>query len=263
MYLIENTLFGERDKVETAIERAKEFEPNDRPYILAFSGGKDSICVYYILKMSGVKFKAIYSPTSCDPPELIKFIRDNFKDVIVLPYRKDKEGNLITMWSLIPRKLMPPTSMVRYCCDELKERTGEPGDTVVVGVRWAESSSRKKQSMVNMWKGKIMVRVIVDWDDNDVWTFIKRYNLPYCELYDKGFKRLGCIGCPKNPKAQKRELELYPKYRDNYIRAFDKMLEKRKEKGKTCQWENGEEVMKWWLRECSKQKVIEGQCSMF
>ena len=93
--------------------------------------------------------------------------------------------------------------------------------------------------------------------------FIKRYNLPYCELYDKGFKRLGCIGCPKNPKSQKKELELYPKYRDNYIRAFDKMLEKRKEKGKACQWENGEEVMKWWLRECSKQKVIEGQCSMF
>ena len=41
------------------------------------------------------------------------------------------------------------------------------------------------------------------------------------------------------------------------------MIKKRKEKGKACQWENGEEVMKWWLRECSKQKVVEGQCSMF
>lgn len=261
--LIENTLFGERDKVHIAINRIKEFEPQDRQYILAFSGGKDSVATYFLMKMAKVKFTAIYSPPSCDPPELINFIKEKFPEVIFMPYKKDEDGKEITMWSLIPKKLMPPTSMVRYCCDVLKERTGEPGDTVVLGVRWAESNSRKKLSMVGFWKSKVMLRPIIDWADEDVWEFIKTNNFPYCKLYDQGFKRLGCIGCPKNPRSQKRELELYPQYRANYIRAFEKMIEERKRRGKSCEWETGEDVMKWWIRECSKQRVVDGQCFMF
>lgn len=29
------------------------------------------------------------------------------------------------MWNLIPKKLMPPTRLVRYCCDVLKETAGK------------------------------------------------------------------------------------------------------------------------------------------
>lgn len=254
--LIEETLFGTIDKVKIAIDRLKEFKPKDRPYILAFSGGKDSIVVYYLLKMAGVDFIPIYSPTSVDPPQLIRFIKKYFPDVIFAKYEE-------TMWELIPRKLMPPNRRVRYCCDVLKERTGEEGDSVVTGVRWEESPKRKKLSMVGFWKGKIMVRPIIDWSDKDVWQFIKENELPYCELYDQGFKRLGCIGCPLNSKSQVKELEMFPEYRRLYIRAFDKMLIERKKKGKKTTWKTGEEVMAWWIDQTAKEKVIEGQCSIF
>lgn len=44
--LVEQDLFGNvRDKVQTAIDIARMFEPKDEPYILADSGGKDSACV--------------------------------------------------------------------------------------------------------------------------------------------------------------------------------------------------------------------------
>jgi phosphoadenosine phosphosulfate reductase len=262
--LIENTLLGEIDRVKIAIDRLKQFEPKDRPYILAFSGGKDSIACYYLMKMAGVKFKAIYSSPSVDPPELRYFIRENFPDVIIQPYQKDKEGNLITMWTLIPKKLFPPNRMVRYCCDVLKERTGGEGDSVVLGVRWSESNGRSKLPMVGFWKGKIVVRPIIDWKDEDVWEFIKTNNLPYCKLYDEGQKRIGCIGCPLNPKSQKEELEKFPKFRELYIRAFERMLEERKRRGKETQWKTGEEVMEWWLMENVKlNKQEEGQCSFF
>lgn len=45
MTLIECTLWGDRDKVQIAIERLRQFEP-DEGYYLAFSGGKDSITIY-------------------------------------------------------------------------------------------------------------------------------------------------------------------------------------------------------------------------
>lgn len=253
--LIEKTLLGEINKVDIAIERAKYYEPKEG-YLLAFSGGKDSVAAYFILKMAKVKFKAIYSPTSVDPPEVIQFIKKNFKDVEFAKYKE-------TMWELIPRKLMPPTRVARYCCDVMKERTGEKGDTVVLGVRWAESSKRKKLPMFGFWKGKQILRVIIDWTDEDVWQFIKENNLPYCSLYDKGWERIGCIGCPLNPSKMKWELNQYPKYKEAYIRAFERMIKNRKEKGKECEWETGEEVMNWWLGETLKTKEIEGQCRMF
>jgi phosphoadenosine phosphosulfate reductase len=46
-----------------------------------------------------------------------------------------------------------------------------------------------------------------------------------------------------------KELERYPKYRENYLRAFKRMIEARKEAGmKTTQeWSTPESVMDWWL----------------
>ncbi|WP_243175668.1 phosphoadenosine phosphosulfate reductase family protein [Clostridium gasigenes] len=262
--LIENTLLGEINKEEIAIKRTIEFQNRDskNKNILAFSGGKDSMVTYDILKRSGIEFEVIYSPPSVDAPELINFMKKYYPEVYWQPYLKDKKDKEITMWTLIPKKLMPPTRMVRYCCDVLKERTGDSGDTIYLGVRWAEGSKRSKQSMVGFWKKKIVVKPIIDWSDEEIWEYIRKYNLPYCKLYDQGWKRIGCIGCPLSSN-QKMELDKYPAYRSNYISAFERMLEERKRKGKVSKWETGEEVMSWWLGENQKQKVIDGQCSIF
>ena len=72
------------------------------------------------------------------------------------------------------------------------------------------------------------VNPIIDWTDGEVWEFLKEYNIPYCTLYDEGFKRLGCIGCPMGSKEQReREFERYPKYKNLYMIAFQKMVENR------------------------------------
>ena len=123
------------DKVSLAIKRLKAFEPPEG-YFVAFSGGKDSQCVYHLCKMAGVKFDAHYSVTSVDPPELIRFIRKNYPDVIFERHH-DSNGKPITMWSLIPEHGTPPTRLIRYCCEQLKETSGA-GRVTVTGVRQAE-----------------------------------------------------------------------------------------------------------------------------
>ena len=54
----------------------------------------------------------------------------------------------------------------------------------------------------------------------------------------------------------KRELQLYPKYKENYIRAFDRMIKARKDNGLKVVWNTGEEVLHWWVSDIKK---IEGQ----
>ena len=116
--LKEMTLYGEVDKVKVAINRLKLHEPKEGYYV-AFSGGKDSCVVLDLCKRAGVKYDAHYSVTTVDPPELIYFIRRYYPDAWENRMRPE-----ISMWELIPRKRMPPTQRVRYCCQYFKENGG-------------------------------------------------------------------------------------------------------------------------------------------
>lgn len=111
------------DKVQTAIRRLQTFEPPDGGYYLAFSGGKDSVVIKTLADMAGVRYDTHYNVTGIDPPELVYFIRQHHPDVI-WEYPRDKDGEVLTMWRLIQKKKMPPTRIVRYCCESLKEGGG-------------------------------------------------------------------------------------------------------------------------------------------
>lgn len=285
-------------KMDVSIRRLKTFEPPEG-YYLAFSGGKDSQCIYHLAKMAGVKFRAVYRVTSVDPPELIYFIREHYPDVIFdVPH--DANGKRISMWSLIAESKIPPTRMARYCCAQLKETAGV-GEVTVTGVRWAESARRKMNHGVADISGKpkstqkkamdmhvnyaiaksgalimnddndesrrlveqcfrtqkTMLNPIVDWTDDEVWEFLNEIaKVQHCRLYEEGFKRLGCIGCPlAGYKNRKREFKRYPKYRALYVRAFDRMLERCRENGVLRHnWETGEDVMQWWLRDMPQKE---------
>lgn len=252
--LMEDTLFGRVDKVQVAIDRLKEHEPPEG-YFLAFSGGKDSIVIKTLADMAGVKYDAHMSKTSVDPPELIYFVRQHHADVNI-----DNPG--ITMWKLIPKKLMPPTRMVRYCCSELKEYGGK-GRLIITGVRQQESIKRSKRQMLEKGrrdKTKSFINPIIDWSESDVWEFIRGYGIPYCLLYDEGFTRLGCVGCPLASKAQVRDFDRWPKYKEGYIRAFDRMIEERKRRERPGQWQSGEEVMAWWLSYAKSKREDVSYC---
>lgn len=253
-------------KVDVAIKRLQSFEPEDG-YYLAFSGGKDSQCVYHLCKMANVAFDAHYSVTTVDPPELMRFVKENYPDVI-WEYPTDK-GKRTSMWELIADRGIPPTRKFRYCCEVLKEQHGK-GRVTVTGVRWAESARRKNlHGVVNIittskkiindslqnnpaaklnsrggvifnddneetrktveycyQKRRTTLNPIIDWDDDEVWEFLNYIvKVPHCCLYDEGFTRLGCIGCPlQGKKGMERDFERWPRYKELYIRAFDKML---------------------------------------
>lgn len=270
------------DKVQRAIDRLRAFEPPEGYYV-AFSGGKDSQCIYHLCKQADVKFDAHYSVTSVDPPELVRFIREQYPDVSRdVPH--DKDGRPVTMWSLIARHTMPPTRLVRYCCEELKEAGGK-GRLVVTGVRWAESVNRsKKQGIVNTFNGqtlnddntetrryveqcyrtrKTLINPIVDWSTEDVWEYLNDVaKVPHCSLYDEGFARLGCIGCPlAGAKRQKEELARWPIYRENYLHAFEQMVENLPP-DKRRKFTSAQAVMDWWLHERSSEKPLEGQINI-
>lgn len=240
--LKEETFFGKIDKVQQAINRIKLHEPEDGYYV-AFSGGKDSVVVLDLVRRAGVKFDVHHNLTGIEPPELIYFIREHYSDVITESPKK-------SIWQLIVDNGMPPTRLMRYCCKELKEKGGV-GRFKITGIRHAESYKRSKRGFFEPCihnTGTRFLNPIIDWSDEEVWEYIKKYNVPYCKLYDNGWKRIGCMFCPMSTEKEKlMQIEKYPKYKNLFVKTFQKMIDKRKEDGKECSWFSGEECFNWWV----------------
>ena len=279
MPLIEHTIDGKRDKVKTAIERIKSLEPisnglMDDPYYVAYSGGKDSDVLRILYELSGVRFDLVHNHTTVDAPETVRYIRS-------IPNVKISKPRT-TMWALIEKKGMPPTRQVRYCCSEFKERGGQ-GRFVATGVRWAESPRRKKnRSSLEILRrkasgslilnadnaesrrlfetctlqGKRILNPIIDWSDAEVWEFLRLHGCRSNPLYECGYKRIGCIGCPlAGEKKQLQDFERYPKYKTAYIHAFERMIVARHNSGKPyTKWRTGEEVFHWWTTKPIKKR---------
>lgn len=105
---------------------------------------------------------------------------------------------------------------------------------------------------------KTIVNPIVDFTDSDVWEFIREYDVPYCKLYDEGFTRMGCIGCPMGNKyGREMQFARWPHMRRYYVSAFDAMLKARAERGLTnkLNWKDGRDVMYWWINNAAKVDI--------
>ena len=276
------------DKEQTAIERLKiasemSFDVYGKPLLITYSGGKDSDALLLLAERSGVPYEVNHSHTTVDAPPTVYHVREKFKSLeekgikcsIDYPYYKGKRTN---MFDLIVQKKFPPTRFIRYCCRVLKEHSGD-GRYICTGVRWAESRRRKdtrgiyedfssdKEKRIiltndnddtrrlteSCFKRKKMVcNPIIDWETSDVYDYLEEGHVKLNPLYGMGFNRAGCVGCPMSPKHMNFDFSFFPKYRDLYVKAFDKMLIARREAGLTesyssIPWESGEDVMRWWL----------------
>lgn len=252
-------------------------------FIVAFSGGKDSQVIRHLVNMAEVQHIVKYQWTTIDPPEVLQFIRDKYQDVII-------ERPSETFWQLCLRHGILPTQYKRFCCRELKE-SKDHSCVTITGVRAAESPKRAirqeveiqtrrrhpdyvrgsldqfnmyKESHIDCIQGKdrLIINPIINWAETDVWDFLHYIGQPSCSLYDRGYKRVGCIFCPMASKKTLHMMEHdYPKYREAFIRLIHRIRAKRIASGgydiyKTL---TDEEVFSAWINKISYKKVLAGK----
>jgi len=207
-------------KIKLAIKllqgyEAMALEHSADGYYLAFSGGKDSIVLKELAIMAGVKFKAFYNQTTIDPPELIYYMQEYHAEV--LWNRAEKS----LCFKMLDKTSGPPTRKSRWCCEIYKEQGGK-GSIKLVGVRAAESPRRAAQwrEVISSKEGATICPILY-WADDDIWEFIALRRLPYCKLYDEGFKRLGCVGCPMGGViGMQRDFTRWPGFERLWKKAF-------------------------------------------
>lgn len=241
-------------KTEQAIRFLKQI-PEGEDLFFAHSGGKDSVVCYDLIKRAGIKCSYKYNNTTIDPPKTIQFLKTNYPDVQIVNPPK-------SFFKLIEERGLP-TRVGRFCCDELKERSGI-GKRIIEGVRAAESTTRKQYEPEQCdtrkkMKGAKHYFPILNWSDKEVWQYIRENNIPYMIYYDSpyNFKRHGCVGCPlAGGKQQLKEFRIFPRYFYATLRAIKKRLDKKLE-NKFCRSFNDEyEAFYWWISGISLDEFV-------
>ncbi len=211
------------EKIKKSLELIREYEPmalelSNDGYYVAFSGGKDSIVMARLFELAGVKHQLWYNNVTIDPPELVQFIKREY------PHAKWNNPDMHLIKKMAQKSNGPPTRLARWCCEIYKEQGGK-GKFKATGVRAEESARRKglwQTITINRRDNTPIFCPILYWTERDIWTFIREWKMAYCKLYDEGFKRLGCVGCPMGgPKSQAREFARWPKYEQMWRKGFD------------------------------------------
>lgn len=202
-----------RFKIEQAKHIIKRsFEVFGRNLAVAFSGGKDSLVVLHLtLQTVGNNIKVIYNHTTVEFPETIKYVKQlaeewGFELLMTRPKKPFLEAVKEMGWA---------THKNRWCCRPYKEGPAyelmnrEGIEAEITGTYRTESIYRRYlRPIMPPKKDPKITRIhpIFDWNDVEVWTYIKENNLPYNPLYDMGYRRIGCWCCPLNGLSHYRRL---------------------------------------------------------
>lgn len=304
--VLKNKLLHSIELIRKAEKLALLYDP-ENGFFNTFSGGKDSQAMYHVAKMAGVRFKTHMNFTSVDPPQVIRFVRREYPDVITRSPKK-------SIFKLAVYEGLLPSMRIRWCCAKLKESAGA-GKVTLIGIRKEESSRRARRHEVEVsnksfsgnfdefgeWqeeqvakkeaklikkmkregkkvnedefsltkdnevrcingKDSILISPIFEWTEKDVWYFLNEViKAPHCELYDQGYKRIGCILCPMSTYRQKlKEMQDFPHVKRGWINAIKEIRRGASGRGHTIQIGCHQETQK--RMDNGNRKTSNGTC---
>lgn len=194
---------------------------------VAFSAGKDSLVALHLaLRTISPKIPVLFSSTTIEFPDSVRYIQElteqwNLNLHIVKPKKP---------FFPVVKKLGWASHENRWCCRPFKE---EPAfdfiserkiPAEITGTTRTESIYRRSLTPIKTPKKEpflIRVNPIYDWNEWEVWKYIRFNNLPYNPLYDKGYRRIGCWCCPLNGPSHYRRLnKTHPRLFD-FLKNFE------------------------------------------
>lgn len=202
--------------VETVAALKEAYLSDGRPWVVAYSGGKDSTLVLHLVydvlvALGKDALKPVYvvsSDTQVEAPNIVAYVGDVLaaieedarKQNLPLTCEMVRPAVSETFWSkLIGRGYPPPTRWFRWCTTTMKIKpsrraidkitAGHGSVILLLGSRTAESSSRKRgmESRVKNFRNlnahheipnAFVLTPISTWTDDEVWDFLYSRNPP-------------------------------------------------------------------------------------
>jgi DNA sulfur modification protein DndC len=200
--------------IETRAVLRENFLADNRPWVIAYSGGKDSTLVLQLvyemlLSLTPEQQKPVHiisSDTRVEAPNIEEYLQNSLiqleqhartssLDLTVHLVKPEIEDSF---WSLIIGKgYPPPNRWFRWCTTKLKIRpvrkvideiTSEHGSVILlIGTRKAESSNRSRQIENRQYNSRglnqhteipnaLVLQPIMHWTTDEVWEYLFTHN---------------------------------------------------------------------------------------
>lgn len=213
-------MVGLVQKIETIKDRLKkEYLADTRPWVVTFSGGKDSTTVLQLvveviveLRKENKDTKRVYvvsSDTGVEMPIIEDYTTEKLKQIddFIQKEKLNMEVNLLkpkvteSFWTLLLGKGYPsPNQNFRWCTDRMKIKPAtnflksltDKNESIIMllGVRSDESLSRAESiakrdenhrgfSKHGEIPNAFVFSPVKDWTNADVWTYLSKYPAPW------------------------------------------------------------------------------------
>ena len=184
-------------KVRPKIEQAKQIinetlSKAKRPFV-EFTGGKDSLVTLSLVKeVSKGPVSVLFIDTSTHFTEIYHFI-EKMQKLWRFNLAREKNGEALGSIKIAEDRA--------ECCFQLKTKVRRESikkyeiDYLFTGVRRDEEEATGSVNYVFPETECVSVNPIVYFSESDIWEYIRENNMPYCSLYDKGYKSIDCVPC--------------------------------------------------------------------
>ncbi len=197
-----------RDKIDESLSILRyALDTYEGTLATTFSGGKDSLVVLHLIRTlceGEVPIPVFSIDTTVKFPEVMRF-RDEMA--------RQWKLNLVVLQNAAAAATLTIGQDKKICCHllkiaPLKEAIIQYGIRgLITAIRWDEQEMRANEQQLSPREDPPHMRIhpILHFTERDVWDYIRTFQLPYCALYDRGYRSLSCIPCTEKGDSAQSE----------------------------------------------------------
>jgi len=193
------------DKTSELISHLKKIEATQSPTAFACSFGAEDVVLLDAIAHNARKIEVFTLDTGRLPEEtqtLLETVREKYP-IEIRTYFPD--GAAVEAWveQNGPNAFYKSVAQRRQCCQIRKVRPLQRAlagkKSWITGLR-REQSQARQTLQIEGWddaNGLTKINPLLEWSNDEVWSYIKAYEVPYNALHDRGYPSIGCAPCTR------------------------------------------------------------------
>lgn len=188
------TLAAKVKKAQEVIRKAAQTFPHDKT-VIAWTGGKDSTVLLHLIRTTfdnKIPFPVMFNDSTMEFDEIYEFIKKLTKEwelkLHIVPHDEKELAVFAKTKDRDKKKELSRIMKITAINKFVKEHAIQ---AFFAGIRWDEHEARSRETYFSQRPDHTRVHPILHFTEDDVWEYIKTFQVPYVNLYDKGYRSLG------------------------------------------------------------------------